>query len=142
MGLRGPGAKPKGKAILAPKLRKRLPWKKKGLSRVERVIAFLEDMPVTAGKMAGTKMKVRPWQREFLEAVYAEDEAGNRPVRTAVLSMARKNGKTGIAAGLALCHLAGPEAEPRGECYAAANDRFQAGKMFAEMVAIIGQHPS
>jgi len=142
MGLRGPGAKPKGKGgILSPKLRKTLPWEKKGLSRVERVIAFLEDLPVTAGKMTGTKMIVRDWQREFLEAVYREDEDGNRPVRTAVLSMARKNGKTGIAAGLALCHLAGPEAEPRGECYAAANDRFQAGKMFAEMVAIIGEHP-
>lgn len=142
MGLRGPGAKPKRKdGILSPKLRKTLPWEKKGLSRVERVIAFLEDLPVTAGKMAGSKMIVREWQREFLEAVYREDEDGNRPVRTAVLSMARKNGKTGIAAGLALCHLAGPEAEPRGECYAAANDRFQAGKMFAEMVAIIGEHP-
>lgn len=142
MGLRGPGAKPKGKGgILSPKLRETLPWEAEGLSRVERVIAFLEDLPVTAGKMAGTKMIVRDWQREFLEAVYREDEHGNRPVRTAVLSMARKNGKTGIAAGLALCHLAGPEAEPRGECYAAANDRFQAGKMFAEMVAIIGQHP-
>lgn len=142
MGLRGPGAKPKGKGgVLSPKLRKVLPWEKKGLSRVERVVAFLEDLPITAGKLAGTKMKVRDWQREFLEAIYREDEDGNRPVRTAILSMARKQGKTGIAAGLALCHLAGPEAEPRGECYAAANDRFQAGKMFAEMVAIIGQHP-
>lgn len=142
MGLRGPGAKPKGKGgILSPKLRETLPWEVEGLSRVERVIAFLEDLPVTAGKMAGTKMIVREWQRDFLEAVYREDEDGNRPVRTAVLSMARKNGKTGIAAGLALCHLAGPEAEPRGECYAAANDRFQAGKMFAEMVAIINDHP-
>jgi phage terminase large subunit-like protein len=142
MGLRGPGAKPKsGKAKAAPKLRKRLPWQRKGLSRVERVIAFLEDLPITAGKLAGTKMKVRPWQREFLEAVYREDADGNRPVRTAILSLARKQGKTAISAGLALCHLLGPEAEPRGECYAAANDRFQSGKMFAEMVAIITQHP-
>lgn len=142
MGLRGPGAKPKsGGAILSPKLRKRLPWEKKGLSRVERVVAFLEDLPITAGKLAGTKMKVRGWQREFLEAVYGEDAPGIRPVRTAILSMARKNGKTGLVAGLALCHLAGPEAEPRGECYAAANDRFQAGKVFAEIVAILSQHP-
>lgn len=142
MGLRGPGAKPKGAAATAgKKLRKTLPWEKKGLSRVERVIAFLEDLPVTQGKMAGTKFKVRPWQREFIEAVYFEDEDGNRPVRTAVLSMARKNGKTQIAAGLALCALAGPEAEPRGEVYAAANDRFQSGKMFAEMVAILNAHP-
>ncbi|WP_340672630.1 terminase large subunit [Bradyrhizobium ottawaense] len=142
MGLRGPGAKPKsGGAILSPKLRKRLPWEKKGLSRVERVVAFLEDLPITQGKLAGTKMKVRDWQREFLEAVYSEDAPGIRPVRTAILSLARKNGKTGLVAGLALCHLAGPEAEPRGECYAAANDRFQAGKIFAEIVAILGQHP-
>lgn len=143
MGLRGPGAKPKGKGadVLSKPLRKRLPWDRKGLTRVERVIAFLEDLPITQGRLAGTKMKVRPWQREFLEAVYAVDEGGNRPVRTAVLSMARKNGKTGLVAGLALCHLAGPEAEPRGEVYAAANDRFQAGKVFNEIVAILSQHP-
>ncbi|WP_445222112.1 terminase large subunit [Bradyrhizobium sp. Pa8] len=141
MGLRGPGAKPKSSGgILSPKLRKRLPWEKKGLSRVGRVVAFLEDLPITQGKLAGTKMVVRDWQREFLEAVYSEDAPGIRPVRTAILSLARKNGKTGLVAGLALCHLAGPEAEPRGECYAAANDRFQAGKIFAEIVAILGQH--
>ena len=141
MGLRGPGAKPKPKGGILSAPARELPWQAEGLSRVERVIAFLEDLPVTAGKKAGTPMKGRDWQRSFLESVYAEDSEGNRPVRTAVLSMARKNGKTGLAAGLALCHLLGPEAEPRGECYAAANDRFQAGKMFAEMVAIIGQHP-
>lgn len=140
MGLRGPGAKPKGRQAANDNLRTELPWEAEGLSRIERVIAFLEDLPITAGKLAGTKMVVRDWQRDFLEAVYAEDAEGNRPVRTAVLSMARKNGKTGLVAGLALCHLAGPEAEPRGECYAAANDRFQAGKIFAEMVAIIQQH--
>ncbi|WP_052194884.1 terminase large subunit [Aureimonas altamirensis] len=141
MGLRGPGAKPKGRSIISTPLREVLPWEAEGLSRLERVIAFLEDLPVTQGKMAGTKFVVRDWQREFLEAVYREDDAGNRPVRTAVLSMARKNGKTQVSAGLALCHLCGPEAEPRGEVYAAANDRFQAGKMFAEMVAILNAHP-
>ena len=51
--------------------------------------------------------------------------------------MGRKNGKTDLAARLALCHLAGPEAEPRGEVYSAANDRAQAARIFAEMVAII-----
>lgn len=142
MGLRGIGAKPKSsKGKAAPKLRKRLPWQRKGLSRAERVIAFCEDMPITQGKFAGSKMKLRPWQREFIEAIYREDETGNRPVRTAVLSMARKNGKTGLAAALALCHLCGPEAESRGEVYSAANDRFQAGRLFNELVAILNRHP-
>lgn len=141
MGLRGIGAKPKGAgATTDKKLRKRLPWEKKGLSRAERVIAFCEDMPITQGKLAGTKMKLRDWQKEFIHAVYREDNAGNRPVRTAVLSMARKNGKTGILVPLALCHLAGPEAEPRGECFSAANDISQSGRVFAEMVAILNAH--
>src|SRR6267142_6064622 len=30
------------------------PWEKKGLSRAERVIAFIETLPVTAGPLAGT----------------------------------------------------------------------------------------
>jgi len=141
MGLRGPGAKPKNRKAANDNLRETLPWEAEGLSRVERVVAFLEDLPITQGKLAGTKFIVRDFQRTFLESVYGEDAEGNRPVRTAVFSMARKNGKTGLVAGLALCHLVGPEAEPRGECYAAANDRFQAGKIFAEMVAIITQHP-
>ncbi|WP_026619121.1 phage terminase large subunit-like protein [Ensifer sp. WSM1721] len=141
MGLRGPGAKPKkAREAANDNLRTVLPWEAEGLSRVDRVIAFLEDLNVTQGKLAGTKLKVRPWQRKFLDAVYREDETGNRPVRTAVLSMARKNGKTQIVAGLALCHLVGPEAEPRGEVFACANDRFQAGKTFNEMVAIISEH--
>lgn len=141
MGLRGPGAKPMPKVEPGAKAKttRRSPWEKPGLSRVERVIAFLESLPVTAGPLAGTKFKVRPWQRRFLEAVYATDVRDRRPVRTAVLSMGRKNGKTGLAAGLALCHLAGPEAEPRGEVYSAANDRFQAGRLYLEMAAIVSK---
>jgi phage terminase large subunit-like protein len=51
-------------------------------------------------------------------------------VRRAILSIARKNGKTLLAAALALVHLVGPEAERNGEVYSAANDREQAGQVF------------
>ena len=153
MGKRGIGAKPKLELVNTEQgafgfaqhevsaLRSVLPWEVEGLTRVERVVAFLEDLPITQGSLAGTKLTIRPWQRDFLEAVYGEDEAGRRPVRTAVLSMARKNGKTQLVAGLGLCHLLGPEAEGRGEVYAAANDKAQSGKTFAEMVAILDDHP-
>lgn len=143
MGLRGPGAKPikrkAGPARVGAGLRQ--PWEAKGLTRVERVVAFIESLPVTSGMHAGRRMKVRPWQRKFLDRVYATDPEGHRPVRTALLSMARKNGKTGLAAPLALCHLAGPEAEERGEVYAAANDKGQAAKLYAEMAAIVERVP-
>ena len=140
MALRGPGAKPlseRGKLDERPVK----PWETEGLTRPERVIAFCEDLPITAGKLAGTRMRLRGWQREFVHAVYAEDTEGFRPVRTAVLSMARKNGKTQLAAALALCHLLGPEAEPRGEVYSCALTRDQAAKLYAEMVAILNAHP-
>ncbi|WP_313533435.1 terminase TerL endonuclease subunit [Haematobacter sp.] len=153
MGLRGKGAKPKHLEVVSTgqgslftpeegrPMRRQLPWEVPGMSRIGRVVAFLEDLPITQGSLAGSKLQVRPFQRRFLEAVYAEDEDGTRPVRTAVLSMPRKNGKTQLVAGLALCHLLGPESESRGEVYAAANDRFQSGKTFNEIIAILDAHP-
>lgn len=58
-------------------------------------------------------------------------------VRTALVTLPRKNGKTAIAAALALCHLLGPEAEPRGQVFSAASDREQAAIIYREMEAII-----
>ncbi|MGV1787540.1 MULTISPECIES: terminase large subunit [Agrobacterium] len=144
MGRRGKGAKPKkaaGDIMGGPQRRQTLPWEAEGLSRLEAVVAFIEDMPVTQGKLAGTKIKLRDWQIEkFLAPTYATDEYGRRPVRTSVLSMARKNGKTAISAALALCHLVGPEAEQRGELYIGAVDKIQAGKAWAECRAMIEGH--
>jgi phage terminase large subunit-like protein len=140
MATRGIGAKAlseRGKIEVRPVK----PWEEPGLDRAGKVIAFLEDLPITSGKLAGGTMEMRPWQREFIEAVYAEDAKGRRPVRTAILSMARKNGKTQLAAGLALCHLMGPESEQRGEVYSAALTRDQAAKLFQEMCAILAAHP-
>ncbi|QBJ12904.1 terminase large subunit [Agrobacterium sp. 33MFTa1.1] len=148
MGRRGPGAKPKasGKTgdIMSggqPKHRKVLPWEVEGLTRLEAVVAFVNDMKITQGKLAGQNMQLREWQiEEFLAPIYATDEYGRRPVRTAVLSMGRKNGKTGLSAALALCHLVGPEAEQRGELYFGAMDKIQAGKAWAECKAMLEAH--
>lgn len=151
MGLRGPGAKALRRKQAdvrrtaaddpPPAPRQPQPWEAPGLSRAERVRRFVESLPVTSGSLAGTTFRLRPWQWRFVRAVYRTDRQGLRAVRTAVLSLARKNGKTDLAARLALCHLAGPEAEARGEVYSAANDRFQAGKIFSEMTAIIAEVP-
>jgi phage terminase large subunit-like protein len=137
MGRRGIGAVPKSKE--PPK--RINSWDAKGLSRAERVMAFCEDLTVTSGADAGKKLILRPWQKRFIRAVYRVSSGREiRQVRTACLSMARKNGKTQLAAALALAHVSGPEAESRGEVYACANDRFQAGKIFNEMEAIVLHH--
>lgn len=114
------------------------PWDDPSLTRAERVKAFLETLPVTSGAQRGTKFRVRDWQwREIILPIYSTDDEGVRYVREAILSFPRKNGKTGLVAGLALCHLCGPEAVERGQVKSAANARKQAGLIFNEMAAIV-----
>src|SRR6516165_4765389 len=137
MGLSGASAK---KAVRL-KMRLQSPWKQKD-SRVARVGSFLETLPITKGILAGTKMKLLPGQREFVQAIYGRVAAdGRRQTRIAIKSEPRGNGKTGLIAGLALAHLLGPECEPRGECYSAAYNKLQAALIFAEMKAIIEAVP-
>jgi phage terminase large subunit-like protein len=119
----------------------KLPWMDADKPRWQRVVAFCEALMITSGADTGKSLALRDWQQDFIKAVYRE-EGGARPVRTAVLSMARKNGKTQLAAALALAHLCGPEAEDRGEVYSCANDRFQATKIFNEMGAMVERQPN
>ena len=104
-------------------------------TRADRMIAFLEGLPVPGGMLAGQQMTVYPWQRRILRGMYAPG------VREAVVSIPRKNGKTGLAAGLALGHLCGPEAEEMGEVYSAATDKKQAGIVFRQCKAMIRRTP-
>lgn len=143
MGLRGPGAtRAKAAREQANTKKRRLPWLKKGLSRLDRVVAFIEFLPVTKGKLAGKRYKLIPDQVEFIRNVYGRKaKDGRRLTRTAIKSEPKGNGKTGLLAPLALCHLLGPESERRGEIYSAAIDRQQAAIMFNEMEAIINAVP-
>jgi phage terminase large subunit-like protein len=138
MGLRGAHAKQPQRSIIkaAPAA-----WKRKR-TRVDRVISFLESLPVTKGILAGKKMRLLPNQRRFIEAVYGRvSKDGRRKIRIAIKSEPRGNGKTGLLAGLALAHLLGPECEARGEIYSAAYNKLQAALIFAEMKAIIEAVP-
>lgn len=62
-------------------------------------------------------------------------------MRRAILSIARKNGKTALIAALVLAHLVGPEATPNGEIYSAANDREQAAQVFKVCKQIVEVDP-
>jgi len=141
MGLRGRDASAKRARLARFAHLGRPAWKRKR-GRVARLIAFLEALPITKGILAGTKMKLLPGQRRFVEAVYGRLAAdGRRQIRIAIKSEPRGGGKTGLVAGLMLAHLLGPECEPRGECYSAAYNKLQAALIFAEMKAIIEAVP-
>ena len=62
-------------------------------------------------------------------------------MRRAILSIARKNGKTALIAALVLVHLVGPEAIRNGEIYSAANDREQAAQVFKVCKQIVEADP-
>lgn len=142
MGLRGPGAKKKQAPVITEKQSKkaRPNWKARGLSRAERVIRFVEGLDITSGKDAGKRLKLRPWQREIIQEIYATDASGKRLVRQGVVSLGRKNGKSALCAALALVHLVGPEAVPRGQVVSAAADRGQAALIFNEIKAFADAH--
>lgn len=104
------------------------------------MIAFIEHLKLTAGVHAGKPFKLRGWQKRMIRAIY-RTKGGARVVRQALWTCGRKNGKTQTAAAFALCMLAGPESEPRGEVYSAAADRNQASRIFRELEAFILADP-
>jgi len=95
------------------------------------VIAFLERLRTPSGKHASRPLRLRKWQKKLIRDVYDNvDERGLRIVQSVLWTMAKKNGKTALIAGLVLVHLCGPEAIPEAEIYSAANSRTQAALIF------------
>jgi phage terminase large subunit-like protein len=82
-----------------------------------------------------------PWQKRFIRDIYEPHIGSRRVVRRAILSVARKNGKTALIAAIALAHLVGAEAIPNGEIYSAANDRDQAAIVFKFAKQIVELEP-
>ena len=109
--------------------------------RVKDIIRFIETLIVPSGKGEGKPFKLRPFQKRFIRDVYNPVKDGKRIVRRAILSVARKNGKSVEIACLALTHLGGPEAVKNGEIYSAANDREQAALIFKYAAQIVRAEP-
>jgi phage terminase large subunit-like protein len=144
MGKRGPGAKRHRAAAKAydQVATAAHPWDKAGMPEADRVIAFLQSLPIVSGLRAGEKMELIVFQEDFVRAVYGPRNAdGDRLVRLAALSVGRGNGKSGLLSGLSLAHLLGPCAEPYGEVYAAALDREQSGILYRQARAYIEATP-
>ena len=109
------------------------------MSRGERVIAFIEQYcRVPEGKLLGQPLKLAPFQKRFLRQVY-DNKAGTS---TAYLSIARKNGKTGLIAGILLAHLVGPEAKQNSQIVSGAMSREQAGIVFSLACKMINFNPA
>lgn len=103
-----------------------------------RIIAFAHSLVVPAGKMIGKPLRLRKFQLEFLRDVYnptAPD--GRRLRRQAVLSLARRGGKTLLAALIVLVHLVGPAKRRNTTIVSAATTRKQASIVYRFVVSMI-----
>lgn len=97
------------------------------LTRAERMCSFIEEYCVIPeGKLAGQPAKLTLFQEVFIYAVY------DNPYQTteAILSIARKNGKTGLIAFLVLGHIVGPEAKLNSRVISGAMSREQASEVY------------
>lgn len=106
------------------------------MTRAEKVIQFIERFCLTPdGAHVGKPLVLAEFQREFIREVYDNPAS----TRRAYLSIARKNGKTGLIAGLLLAHLVGPEAKLNSQIVSGAMSRDQAALVFnlaAKMVQL------
>lgn len=96
-------------------------------TRGERVCAFIEQFcPVPEGKLVGQPIKLMGFQRKFILEVYDNPKGTSR----AYLSVARKNGKSALIAGILLAHIVGPEAKTNSQIISGARSREQASLVF------------
>ncbi|MBW6531917.1 terminase large subunit [Sphingomonas sp. RRHST34] len=106
------------------------------MTRGERVIAFIHRYClVPEGKLVGKPMRLEQFQQRFILEVY-DNPAGTTE---GILSIARKNGKSGLIAAILLAHIAGPEARLNSQIVSGARSREQAALVFnlaAKMVAM------
>lgn len=104
----------------------------------ESVIEFIEYYcRVPEGKLLGQPIELVDFQREFLLAIY-DNPAGTD---TALLSIARKNGKTALISGILLAHLVGPVAVQNSQIVSGAMSREQAGIVFNLACKMINLNP-
>lgn len=102
------------------------------VASADRVLAFFPYLRHWKGEFAGRPIELEPWQRFLLYVVFGWLKAdGTRRFRIAYVEVARKNGKTTLAGGVAL-YLAFADGEPGAEVYAAATKKDQARIVFED----------
>ena len=106
------------------------------LTRGERVIAFIgEYCKVPEGAQVGKPLKLAEFQKKFIMEIYDNPHG----TRKAFLSIARKNGKSGLIAAILLAHICGPEAVQNSQIVSGAMSRDQAALVFALAAKMINQ---
>lgn len=106
-------------------------------ARAAKVVQFIEKyLHVPEGSRVGQPVELRDWQKEIIDGIYG------RRTRRAIISFARKNGKSALVAMLLLVHLVGPAMRRNSQIYSAAQSRDQAAVVFGLAAKMIRLSPA
>ena len=96
----------------------------------------------TEGRSAGQPFELQTWQRDdIIRPIFGWKRAdGTRLIRTAYVEVAKKNGKTELAAGVSLLALLG-DGEFGGQAYSMAVDKDQAKIVFNKATIMVQFSP-
>lgn len=98
--------------------------------KADRAVAFIENLKHTKGKWAGKRFWLLPWQEQIVRDIFGiVKEDGNRQFLSAYVEIGKKNGKSELAAAIAL-YMLYADNEMSAEVYGAAADRQQASIVF------------
>lgn len=106
-------------------------------------INFAHSLKLSKGKSAGNYITLQPWQQFMVASIFGwleyRDEQWVRRFRKVYIEIPRKNGKSTIAAVIALAtFIADQEGGP--EVYCAATSRKQASIVFDEVKSMVRQN--
>ena len=111
-------------------------------SEARFVCDFLQCLTVPDGERAGQPFELMDWQESVIREFYGTlKENGLRKYQYLYLEIPKKNGKSGLAAGLGLYHTFA-DGEKAGEVYAVAADRDNAGIVFNAALAMLEACPT
>lgn len=110
--------------------------------KADAAIKFISALTFTKGEWAGRPFILQPWQKKFIRKLFGYvNKDGTRRYRTAYLEIPRKNGKSELAAAIAL-YLLFADGEPGAEIYSAAADREQASLVFNAAATMVRKSKS
>lgn len=107
----------------------------------DRAVAFIRSLTHTKGEWSRRKFNLLPWQERIIRDIFGIlKEDGYRRYNTVYVEVPKKNGKSELAAAVAL-YLLFADNEPGAEIYSAAADRGQASIVFNIAAEMVRQSP-
>lgn len=111
-------------------------------AKAQHAVSFINCLKHTKGQWRGVPFELLPWQDKIIRDIFgAVKPNGYRQYNTAYIEIPKKNGKSELAAAVALLMTCGDN-EWGAEVYGCASDRQQASIVFDVAVDMVDQCPA